>query len=297
MLVWEGGNSEIFFEFSSRNLGKMKPILTFICSFQKNMCAINCRLGVQKFDYIISFKGVGWFNHQLACGRMRTFFTPFGGELELHASQNQLLDPPPQKRGLMVWLCIASKVCVFVGSPNHHQWLWVFLFFFESGFAFFFCWFVFFCSPFFVCCSKEKVKEKPGKDEKKSKVRPVFWVGEGGGLVWVHERSSEISKKNWRWNSSNFFSRLSISVQTLHQLVRLVLMIRYTPKVYFFPDAYFQIPCHNKSSVFQYSLKTLDLLSFSWVFFNVTHLTFRLRCAVPPEHSLTDMWPTYPLVN
>ena len=23
------------------------------------------------------------------------------------------------------------------------------------------------------------MKEKPGKDEKKSKVRPIFWVGEG----------------------------------------------------------------------------------------------------------------------
>ena len=26
------------------------------------------------------------------------------------------------------------------------------------------------------------MKEKPGKDEKKSKVRPIFWVGEGGGV-------------------------------------------------------------------------------------------------------------------
>lgn len=46
--------------------------------------------------------------------------------------------------------------------------------------------------------SKEKVKEKPGKDEKKSKVRPMFWGCWGGGRVGLsHERWSETSGGVW----------------------------------------------------------------------------------------------------
>ena len=175
-----------------------------------------------------------------------------------------------------------ARFCVFVGSPNHHAVTLSFPFFFEPGFVFFLLF------AFFVFGSKEKVKEKPGKDEKKSKVRPVFLgvVGEGGGLVWVIKggvKPPGILEIEVFW----YFSWLSISVQTLHQLVRLVLMIRYTPKVYFFPGAYFQIPCHNKSSVFPYNLRFFE---FFLGFLNVTHLICAGR--TPVRRSVTVLQST-----